>query len=123
MRSELLLALAAGASDTLSGLPMDEILATCLGGLLQDDLLVGSIPVGNNRRVLGTLLEDGSSLLPALLSLGLGALRGHTRALLAARMLAAGAFLAGAKRGAADVALAMDSHLDRLFYTQNVPFR
>jgi len=57
MHSELLLALAAVPPHTLPGLPMNEVLATGLRGLLQDHRLVRSIPIGNNVRVLGALFE------------------------------------------------------------------
>jgi hypothetical protein len=120
MRSELLLALATVTPDSLAGLPVDEVLASRPRRLLEDDLLVGNIPVRYNGWVLGTLLEDSSPLLPALLPLGLGALWGHTRALLAARVLAAGALLAGAEGGVANMALAVHTHLDRLLDTQDV---
>src|SRR4051794_36626931 len=83
MRSKLLLALAACTPDTLSGLAVDEVRAACLGRLSENNLLVRSIPVRNNWRVLGTLLENGGALLAAFFTLGLGPLRGETGALLA----------------------------------------
>jgi len=117
------LALAARSPDALPGLPVVEILASCLGRPLEDDLLRRRVPVRNDGCLLGPLLDDGRPLLAALLLLGLGALRGHTRALLAARMPALGAFPAEAKRGAAKMALAVHTHPDGLLHAKGVAFR
>jgi hypothetical protein len=115
--------LAAYSSDALPGLPVNEILAAGLGRPLEDDLLGRRVPVGNDGRVLGTLLEDGGPLLAALLPLGLGALRRHPRALLAALMLALGTLLAKAKRSVAEMALPVHTHADGFLYPKSVALR
>lgn len=120
VRGEELLALAAVPADSLPGLPVDEVLAAALGGSFENVLLVAEVPVGDDGRVLGAVLEDGGPLLAALLPLGFGSLGGDAGALLAARVLALGALLSEAERGAADVALAVDAHLDRLLDTEDV---
>lgn len=114
------LALAAVPADALPGLPVVEVLAAGLGGPLEHDGLGGRVPVGDDGGLLGALLDDGRALLAALLLLGLGALRGHARALLAARVLALGALLAQAERGAAEVALAVHAHPDGLLHAEGV---
>lgn len=120
VRGEELLALAAVSADPLPGLPVDEVLAAALGRSLENVLLVAEIPVGDDGRVLGAVLEDGGALLAALLPLGFGSLGGDAGALLAARVLALGALLSEAERGAANVALAVHAHLDRLLDTEDV---
>lgn len=114
------IALAAGSSYALPGLPVNEILASGLGRPLQDDLLRRRVPVGDDGSLVGALLDDGRPLDTARLPLGLGTLRGRARALLAARMLALRAFLAGAKRRLAEMALAMHAHPNRLLHTQGM---
>lgn len=114
------LALTARPPDALPGLPVVEVLATCLRWPFKDDLLRGRVPVGDDGRLLGPLLDDSRPLLAALLLLGLGALRGHTRALLAARVLALGALLAQAKRGAAEMALPVHTHPNGLLHTKSM---
>ncbi len=113
-------ALAASSSYPLPGLPVDEILASGLGRPRQDNLLRGRVPVGNDGRLLGPFLDDGRPLYTARLLLGLGALRGETRALLAARMLALRALLSKAERGAAEMAFAVHAHSNRLLHTQGI---
>lgn len=118
--SEEPLAFAARSPDALPRLPVVEILASGLGGPLEDNLLRGRIPVWDNGRVFGAFLDDGRPPLAALLPLSLGALRGHTRALLAAWVLALGTLLAQAKRGVAEMAFSVHTHPDRLLHTKSV---
>lgn len=120
VRGEELLTLATVSADSLPGLPVDEVLATALGWPLENVLLLAKVPVGDDGGILGAVLEDGGPLLAAFLPLGFGSLGGDAGALLAARVLALGALLAEAERGAANVALAVDAHLDRLLDTQDV---
>ena len=114
------LAFTARSPDALPGLPVVEILASLLGRALEDDLLRGRIPVRDDGRLLGSLLDNGRPFLAALFPLGLGALGGHPRALLAARMLAFGALLAQAKGGGAEMALPVHTHPDGLLHTDNM---
>ena len=120
VNGEQFLTLTAGSPDSLARLLVDKVLASSLGRPSQNNLLVVGVPVGDDGGVLGTLLDDGSPLLAALLPLGLGSLRWDTRALLAARVLALGAFLAETKRGVANMALAVNPHPDGLLYTKSI---
>lgn len=120
MRSEELLALAAIAPDTLARFPVDEILAARLSRPLENNLLIRRVPVRDDGRVVGTLLEDGSTLLAALFPLGIGPLGRHAGALLAARMLALEAFLGDSERRVADMAFTMHTHFDGLLDTQDM---
>jgi hypothetical protein len=117
---EQALALTARPANALPGLPVVQILTTRLGRPLEDHLLWSRVPVGDDWGRLGSLLEDGSPLLAAFLSLGLGALRRDTGALLAARVLAARAFAAQAKRGVAKMALPVHTHSDGLLYAESM---
>lgn len=117
---EQFLALATRSPDTLSGLPVVKVLASCLGRPLKDDLLRSRIPVRDNGCLLGPFLDDGRPLLAALLLLGLGALRGDARALLATRVRTVRAFPVSAKRGAAEMALPVHPHPDRLLDAEGV---
>lgn len=123
MRSEKFRALAAGTPDPLSRLPVDQVLAACLCGPLENNLLVGRVPVGDDGRIFRPFLEDGGALLATFLPFGFGTLRRDARALFAAGMLALRAFLRGAKRGAAHMTLAVHAHLDRLLDTEDMAFR
>jgi hypothetical protein len=117
---EKLLTLAAGASDSLSGLLVNEVLASCLGRLRENNLLLREIPIGDDGWVLRSLLENGGPFLAALFSLGLSSRRGHARALLATRVLALRALLSEPERCAAVMALAVHTHLDGFLNAQHM---
>lgn len=120
-RSEEALAAAASPAHALARLLVNQILSSSLGGTSEDEVLLGlRVPVGDDGGVLGTVLDYLCALLPALLPLGLGLLGRDTRALLAPRMLALGAFLGSSERGVALVALAVDTHLDGLLNTESM---
>ena len=116
------LALATCPAHTLARLLVNQILTSGLGGTSENEILLAllGVPVGDDGGVLGTLLDDLSALLPALLPFGLGLLGRRARALLAPRVLALGALLGSSERGVALVALAVDAHLDGLLNTESM---
>lgn len=121
-RSEKLLTLTASSADSLTGLLMDEILASGFRRPAENNLLLRQIPVGNDRGVLRTLLKNRSSLLAALFLLGLGALRRDTWALLAPSMFALGALFSKPERCVAEMALPVDTHTNWLLNTKSMSF-
>ena len=120
-RAEQGVALTAGPPDTLTRLPVDEVLTTRLRRALEDRLFVLlRIPLDNEGLV---LLLESSAFSAACLLLGLGPLRWNPGTLLAAVVLALAALLVGAEGSIALVALPMDTHLDGLLNAQDVAIR
>ena len=114
------LALAAASSNALPGFLVDEVLAARLARLLQLNVLLGRVPVGDDGWVLGTFLEEGCTAFPALLLLRLGALGWRAWALFAADMLAVGALPGETKESVAVVALAVHPHADGLLDAEGI---
>lgn len=119
-RDKELVALAAVAAQALARLLVDEVLAAVLGRDTQNNGLARGVPVGDDGSVRLLLLEDLGAAFAAGNLLGLGALGRVPRALLAAHMLALGAFLGRAELGVALVAHAVDAHADGLVDPQGI---
>lgn len=115
------LAFMASSSDTLTGLLVNQILATGLARSGKNNLLllecVGVI--GDDGGVLLVSLDDGGSLLTAGDDLGLGALGRVSGALGATGVLAVGTFLGGCKGSIASVAGSSNAHADGLIHAKN----
>lgn len=104
------IALVASSSDTLTGLLVDEILASRLAWALKNNLFLDWAVVGQYRGILAVGLDLGSSPFTTSDDLGLGALWWVPRAFGAAAMAAVGAFFGGAKGSVAAMAGPSNAH-------------
>lgn len=106
--------------DALPDLLVYEILSTAAARACESDPLLRVVVAGDDGGHLLIPLNDRFPLLAIGLFLGLGAPQGISGAFLASRVLAAGTFVASAKRCIAPVALSVDTHAGRLLDTEHV---
>lgn len=115
-------ALVAVPSDSLAGLLVHEVLLSALGRDPQLGSLVVEAVVDGDGRVLLEFLGLGGPSFSARLLFGLGPLGGIASALLAPDVLAVRALLGHSKGRVAEVAVAPDTHANRLLYAQGIAF-
>lgn len=112
------IAFVASSSDTLTGLLVDEILASGLAWALKNNLFLDWGVVGQYRGILAVGLDLGSSPFTTGDDLGLGALWWVPRAFGTAAMAAVGAFLSGAKGSVAAMAGPSNAHSNGLIHAE-----
>lgn len=113
------IAFVTSSSDALTGLLVDEILASRLAWAFKNNLLLDWGVVGQYRGILAVGLDLGNSPFATSDDLGLGALWWVSRAFGTAAMAAVGAFLGGAKGSVAAMAGPSNAHSNGLVHAED----